>query len=148
MHAAHPYIQPTQEELTMTSIPEVPGAAAVILDYEETDDDVHLHQFGVYERIKILSEKGKEYADVELRSTEDIGTHEYFTDTYDDIGGRTIHSDGTVIPFTGKPYVKTLEKTNDYKYQAKVFTLPDVQVGSIIEFHYSYHYPEYFVDSP
>ena len=26
------------------------------------------------------------------------------------ITGRTIHPDGTIIPFTGKPYLKVLEK--------------------------------------
>ena len=55
----------------------------------------------------------------------------------DQIEGRTIHPDGTIIPFTGKPYQKLVEKTQGTKYMAKVFTLPDVEMGSIIEYRYN-----------
>src|ERR1035437_5874549 len=54
---------PTQEELKMTSDPKAPGAAAVYLYLEETDDDPH-HFRTVYARIKVLTEKGKELATV------------------------------------------------------------------------------------
>src|SRR5215468_697668 len=113
----------------MTSQPEVPGAAAVYLYKEETTDD-SLHSWSVYVRLKVLTEKGKEHANVELGygSHHDGGGF-----TVGDIAGRTIHPDGTIIPFTGKPYEKLIEKTHEYKRMAKVFTLPDVQVGSIIE---------------
>jgi len=30
--------------------------------------------------------------------------------TVGEIVGRTVHPDGTIIPFTGKPYLKVLEK--------------------------------------
>ena len=46
-----------------------------------------------------------------------------------DITGRTIHADGTIIPFTGKPYKKTIEKGDGYKIESRVFTLPDVRGG-------------------
>ncbi len=64
------------------------------------------------------------------------------------IEGRTIHSDGTVIPFTGKPYEKVLEKTKTETYKAKVFTLPDVQVGSILEYRYVLAYEDDLVSAP
>jgi hypothetical protein len=51
---------PTPEELSMTSQPEVPGAAAVYLYREETSDDDQ-HGFSTYIRIKVLTEKGKDY---------------------------------------------------------------------------------------
>ena len=57
--------QPTPEELSMTSQPQVPGAAAVYLYREETTDD-NLHMFSIYVRLKVLTERGKEYANVEL----------------------------------------------------------------------------------
>ena len=122
---------PTKEELSMTSQPEVPGAAAVYLYREEkTTDD--LHSFEIYIRLKVLTEKGKEYANVELPYSKGDGGI-----SVEDIAGRTIHPDGTVIPFTGKPYDKLIEKTKEMRHMAKVFTLPDVEVGSIIEYRYA-----------
>ena len=49
------------------------------------------------------------------------------------IRARTIHPDGTIINFEGKPTVKQVAKYKGYKYLAKTFALPDVQVGSVIE---------------
>jgi hypothetical protein len=129
---ADQWTAPTKEELTMTSQPEVPGAAAVYLNREEATDD-KLHMFSIYTRIKVLTDRGKEYANVELRYEH---ASEGGSIKVQDIQGRTIHPDGTIIPFTGKPYDKLIEKTQDVKFMAKVFTLPDVEVGSIIEYRY------------
>ncbi|WP_433983274.1 DUF3857 domain-containing protein [Tunturiibacter empetritectus] len=123
---------PTPEELSMTSQPEVPGAAAVYLFREETTED-KLHMFSIYVRLKVLTERGKEYANVELSYAH---SNEGGSTDIDDIQGRTIHPDGTIIPFTGKPYEKLVEKTQGVRFMAKVFTLPDVEVGSIIEYRY------------
>ncbi|HUZ97702.1 MAG TPA: DUF3857 domain-containing protein [Edaphobacter sp.] len=129
---AEKWMTPTPEELSMTSQPEVPGAAAVYLYREEITED-QLHMMHVYERLKVLTESGKKYANVELgySSSFDNGSI-----SIGEIEGRTIHPDGTIIPFTGKPYQKLIEKTRGAKYMAKVFTLPDVEVGSIIEYRY------------
>ena len=134
------FIDATHDELAMTSMPGYDGVAAVVLNKEEiTKDDLHtvLH----YERIKILNDEGKKYANVELSF---ISTNGNFYDdgvgddkSLEDIQGRTLHPDGTVIPFTGKPYLKVMEKGKGIKYQAKVFTLPGVTVGSIIEYRYA-----------
>jgi hypothetical protein len=124
--AVHPWVQPTPEELSMTSIPQVPGASAVILDMDTVDDQDTVYTRTIYERIKILTEAGKSYADQELPS-----------DSLKDIAGRTIQPDGKVEPFTGKPYEKTIFKNKGHKYKAKVFTLPDVKVGSILEFQFT-----------
>ena len=64
--------------------------------------------FSTYVRLKVLTESGKKYANVELgyASSNDNGSI-----SVDDIEGRTIHPDGTIIPFTGKPYEKLIEKT-------------------------------------
>ena len=62
---ASDFTPPTKEELTMTSVPGFPGASAVVLFREDiTKDDLHVHQY--YDRIKILTEDGKKYANVEL----------------------------------------------------------------------------------
>ena len=62
---ASDFQQPTPEELKMTSDPTAPGAPAVYLFRQETSDD-YLHKLSLYARIKILTEKGREYGDVEL----------------------------------------------------------------------------------
>ena len=56
---------PTTEELKMTSDPKAPGADAVYLYREETEDDPH-HFRTVYARIKVLTEKGKDLATVRV----------------------------------------------------------------------------------
>src|ERR1700759_2697217 len=119
---------PPAEELSMTSQPQVPGASAVYLFRQETTED-NLHMFSTYVRLKVLTERGKEYANVELGYTHNS---EGGSTVIDNIEGRTIHADGTIIPFTGKPYEKLVQKTQGVRFMAKVFTLPDVEVGSII----------------
>src|SRR5271165_3059256 len=111
---------PTDEELKMTAEPKAPGAAAIYLYREETvDDNLHYHSF--YARIKVLTEKGKELATVGVpypRST--------FTVT--DVKGRTIHSDGTVIPLDVKPADLVEHKGTGIQINKMVFTLPSVEV--------------------
>ena len=146
------FIDPTKDELAMTSLPGYPGVSAVILNKEEiTKDD--LHSVSHYQRIKILNEEGKKYANVELSFVSTTGDYYSYDDrgndkSLEDIQGRTIHPDGTIVPFTGKPYLKVMEKGKDYKYQAKVFTLPDVTVGSIIEYRYNTRISDNIVESP
>lgn len=141
---ADQWIAPTREELSMTSQPEVPGAAAVYLYREEITED-KLHMFSIHVRLKVLTEKGKEYANVELHYATERDWGGY---TINDVSGRTIHPDGTIIPFTGKPYEKLIEKTQSIKYMAKVFTMPDVEVGSIIEYRYSLRYHDNYYIAP
>jgi transglutaminase-like putative cysteine protease len=148
------FTQPTPEELSMSSLPGYPGAAAVVLNREETTKD-DLHAVFHYERIKILTKDGEKYANVELpyvSTTEDYGNGGN-EKTLEDITGRTIHADGTIIPFTGKPYLKVLEKGQmeqgqTVKVQERVFTLPDVEVGSIIEYRYATRISDEMVESP
>lgn len=80
----------------MTAEPAAPDAAAIYLFRDERANDL-LHMHSLYVRLKILTEEGKKYADVELAY--DKGR----SYSIRAIEGRTIHSDGTIIPFTGKP---------------------------------------------
>jgi len=67
MHAQE-FGPPSPDELAITSVPEQPGAPAVILSHEEICDD-DLHYCSVYQRIKILTEAGiQKYSDVSLYS--------------------------------------------------------------------------------
>jgi hypothetical protein len=132
--------QPTDEELKMTADPKAPGAAAVYLNLEEvTDDPLHFHS--LYVRIKVLSEKGKELATVEI-------PYERRSRKVTDIKGRTIHSDGSVVPLTGRPDDLLIAKTGDKQYGRKVFTLPSVEVGSILEYRYELSYDDNQYSSP
>jgi hypothetical protein len=131
---------PTDEELKMTSDPKAPGAAAVYLNIEEIANDP-LHYQSVYARIKVLTEKGKELATQEVP---------YLKGNFKitDIKARTIHSDGTIIPFAGKPEDLLVSKSADQQFERKVFTLPSVEVGSILEFTYSIRYDDNHYSSP
>ena len=129
----------SQEELKMTSVPEAPGAPAVYL-YRQVDRDDSSrtpHEFN-YARIKILTEEGRKYADVEIPFFKEQG------DVHG-IKARTIRPDGSIVNFEGKAFDKTIVKAKGLKYLAKTFTLPDVQVGSIIEYHYTYDLREGYV---
>src|SRR5580704_1203640 len=54
------------EELKMTSVPEAPGAPAVYLYRQvDRDDSRNGHEYN-YVRIKILTEEGRKYGDVEI----------------------------------------------------------------------------------
>lgn len=132
------FVKPTKDELAMTALPGYPGAAAVILNRAEVDDGDQ-HFFRRYERIKILTEEGKDLANVELRFVSAMGDGWVTAEQkdVDDIVGRTIHPDGTIVPFSGRAYLKEIEKANGYKYQARVFSLPDAGVGDIIEYRYT-----------
>ena len=122
-----------QDELTMKEYPGSQGASAVILEREILTDDIRAMSTYYY-RIKILTEDGKKYADVEIPYPKEYGQ------SINDIRARTVHADGTAIPFNGKVFEKTIVKIRQFKYLAKTFTLPDVQVGSVIEYKYTLHW--------
>jgi hypothetical protein len=119
------FTQPTPEELKMTADPGAPGAPAEYL-YLETWSG--RGPFTIYARIKIFTEKGKEeYSDIHMDYIKGA-------DSFNSVEARTIHPDGTVIPFTGEPYNKEIVSFRGYTRMQKVFSMPDVQVGSILEF--------------
>ncbi len=124
----------------MTADPKAPGAAAVILSYEEKEDD-NLHYQSYYMRIKVLTEKGKDAATIRV-------PYERGFSKVTDIRGRTIHPDGTVVELTATPADLMSEKTRNFQINTVVFTLPDVQVGSILEYRLEIRYDENWVWSP
>ncbi|MGA3160793.1 MAG: DUF3857 domain-containing protein [Terracidiphilus sp.] len=129
--------QPTAEELKMTSDPKAPGAAAVYLNIEEVAND-SLHYRSYYARIKVLTEKGKDLASVSIPFL-------HGSEKVSGIKARTIHSDGTIIPLEGKPgdllsYKATTAEHDTLQVNNKVFTLPSVEVGSILEYQYQLDY--------
>lgn len=118
----------TDQDMKIKSVPGNDGASAIQLNYQDFIDDVNHSEF-FYKRIKILNDKGLKYADVEIPVYPDTSLRE--------LKGRTIHPDGKIIEFTGKPFQKTLIKTRGVKILAKTFSLPDVTPGSIVEYKYT-----------
>ena len=188
--ASRAQFQPvSKEELSMTSDPAAPGAAAVYLYREETTDDPRSFRT-VYARIKVLTEEGKSAAVVHIdfpktfvfnaqghnwghmkggfgsESTQtSIGSSNsarwsmpsiarvgedapWDTDSYQgkvEIGaleGRVVHPDGTVVPLTGKP-TELLKAMKGPRGTETYFTMPGVEVGSVIEYRYQIRYDQY-----
>jgi Domain of Unknown Function with PDB structure (DUF3857)/Transglutaminase-like superfamily len=132
--------EPTPEELHMTSDPKAPGASAVFLYLEEkTDDAFHFHTY--YARIKVLTEKGRESATVRV-------PYEHGPFQVAAIEGRTIHSDGTIIPLRAKPSDLLDYRSAGHQYNVMTFTLPGAEVGSILEYRLQIRYGEGSVSSP
>ena len=130
----------SQDELKMTGDPQAPGAPAIILYRQvDRDDTINIAHEDNYVRIKILTEEGRKYADVEIPFFKQGGSEII------NIKGRTTRSDGSVTNFEGKAFNKTIVKAKGVKYLAKTFTLPDVQVGSVIEYSYTLDLAEYSV---
>jgi len=127
------------DELKMTSEPLAPGAPAIILYRQvDRDDNTHTGHEDDYYRIKILTEAGRKYADIEIP---------FMKENYNVVGvhARTIHPDGSIRDFDGQIFDKVIEKTRGRKFLAKTFTFPDVQVGSVLEYYYTYDLNEHFI---
>jgi len=157
----------SKEELNMTSDPKAPGAAAVYLYREDTEDDPHAFRT-VYARIKVLTEAGKSAAVVQidfpktfvfnalgnnfsrlasgsatnwsLPAIEHAGEDQpWDTESYVgkvEIGaleGRVTHLDGSVVPLAGKAS-ELLKVSKGHRGSETTFTMPGVEVGSVIEY--------------
>lgn len=127
------------DDLKMTSEPQAPGASAVILFREvDRDDNIHTAHEDNYMRIKILTEEGRQYGDVEIPFNKT-------DDNVVNIRARTVSPDGSSVDFDGRVFEKTIVKAQGLKYLAKTFTLPNVQVGSIIEYRFTYDFRERYL---
>jgi Domain of Unknown Function with PDB structure (DUF3857)/Transglutaminase-like superfamily len=118
----------TPEELAMKSAAMAPGAPAVILDWVQRSDDVNF-QRSEYVRIKIFTDEGKKYGDVEIP----------YEPKYWDVRrleARVTMPDGSIVPFNGKVYDKTLFKTGGTHVVSKTFGIPGLQPGCILEYRY------------
>jgi len=128
------------EELKMTKEPLAPGAPAIILFRQvDRNDTGHTAHEDNYFRIKILTEEGRKYADIEIPYEKGYGIN------VTNLRGRTIRPDGSIANYEGKVFEKVILKAKGLRYMAKTFTLPDVQVGSIIEYYFTYDLNEYFI---
>jgi hypothetical protein len=110
----------------MTSYAKAPDAPAVVLLYDESEGATSA-EVTVHVRVKVLKESGLSAGTVDLPFLS--------TDPFDqEVYARTIHPDGAIIPYSGKP----LDQMDSIGQKTKVLALPDVTVGSILE--YGYHF--------
>ncbi|MFL6547304.1 MAG: DUF3857 domain-containing protein [Povalibacter sp.] len=117
------------DELALKADPLAPKASAEYL-YRQVDRDDEIGSVRIYKRVKILTEEGREYANVKI-------VYNNRRQRVSGIEARTIRPDGSIVEFTGKPFDQSLVKGKGKEFSAKLFTLSDVQVGSIIEYRYS-----------
>lgn len=121
----------------MKGVDYAPGAAAAILDWVEVDEDSNSTSSEYY-RIKVFTEEGKKYADVEVPYMAGYPVKGRVSG----ISARTIQPDGTIVPFDGKVYDKVLYRSGGVRLRAKTFSLAGVQPGSILEYRYQRSWSE------
>ena len=126
--AADDWLPINSAELAAKDSAEKPGAHAIYLYREDFRDDTQSRD-DIYERIKIFTDEGKKYGDIELPYYRDV-----FSIT--NVRARTIRPDGSIVEWNGKLLDKTILKSHGYKVQAKTFSLPEVEPGCIIEYKY------------
>jgi hypothetical protein len=125
--------QLTQDEINLKEVDFEKDADVVIL-YEKGNATIAgSFQNYIYRRVKILTEKGIDYANQELL---------YYSDK--NIENISNLKAQTINIVNGKPEIFPIEKNlffdvkiNDY-YNAKRFAFPNVKVGSILEYEYSW----------
>ena len=115
------------------------GPAFILYRAVDTDNTTSTETYSY--RIKILNEEGRRRGDVEILYVEKVSQVE-------DIAARAIAPDGTVTPFHDQVMDQDIVKAKRFRSHAKVFSIPNVQVGSIIEYtyrlQYKYKIPEQF----
>jgi hypothetical protein len=120
----------TPQDMQFKEVAGYPNEPAVLLyhaDYITYVSDYDQSEF-VYKRIKVLTDAGKTYANVEIPIVPWIKIH--------DLEARTIQPDGSISELTSKPFEKVILKNRDFKVLAETFTLPNVVVGTIIEYRF------------
>ncbi|MEK6300655.1 MAG: DUF3857 domain-containing protein [Acidobacteriota bacterium] len=128
----------TPQELRMTAAAlGDPDADAAELFREGELNDTYLDgtSLKVYIRIKIFNDRGRRFAEVELPYRVELGR-------VSDVHARTIRPDGSAIEVEPRDiFDKIILKTNHGVWRAKVFTMPAVEAGAIIEYRYRRTYP-------
>jgi len=116
----------SKEELVMKSIPEDPEADAVVLfdiGSMRITPNFELN-FKRHCRIKILTERGKKFGDISISY--------WHEDNLRRLKAQTIQPDRKKIQIDKK---KIFEESTDF-WKSKVFSMPAIQVGSVIEYEY------------
>jgi transglutaminase-like putative cysteine protease len=126
-------------KLTAADIGDPEADAAILLrEGELNDNNPEGTSLKVYIRIKVFTERGRRYLDVQLPYKLELGR-------ITEVEARTIRPDGTPIEVPGRDILdKLLVKSAKGVWRAKVFSMPAVEAGSIIEYRYRQTYPQGF----
>ena len=118
----------SQEEMDMKDCPQQPGASAIYLLREEISDMQH-GESKFFWRLKILTAAGRDRANIEIP---------YFKgrSIVRNLEARVIPRGGVPKDFTGQVFEKTAIRVRGFQMNIKTFALPDVDVGSIIDYRY------------
>src|SRR5215471_2717153 len=117
----------TEQDQKIDQVPGNPGASAIQLYHANYIDENAQTEFE-YHRIKVLNEQGKSAADVEIQTLPGVSIR--------DLKARTIHPDGSIVEFTGRVFDNTVYKGQGIKWSYRALAIPDVTVGSIIEYKF------------
>jgi len=122
-------------ELAQKTAKVEPGADAEAIFWDvKIEDSIHGQDFQLtlnhYIRIKIFTNLGTEkYATVEIEEAK--------ARKIADVAGRTIKPDGSIVELKKDGiFDRDLVKAKGAKVRGKTFTLPNVEVGDIIEYRY------------
>jgi len=138
-HAGDDWLPIDPAQLKMTSEPLAPGAPAIYLYRQvDRDDKGRASNEHNYLRIKILTEEGRKYANIEIPF--DKGQFRV-----SGVRARTIRPDGSIVNFEGKIYENTIAKSKTLKYLAKTFSMPEASIGSIIEYQFNYDFEDNYI---
>lgn len=131
----------TPEDLSTTAAAlGIPDADAAILFREGELNDTYTDgtSLKVYIRIKTFNDRGRRYAEVQLPYRVELGR-------ISDVEARTIRPDGSRVEVESRDvFDKVLLRTKHGIWRAKVFTMPAVEAGAIIEYRYRQTYPQGF----
>jgi hypothetical protein len=135
--AAEGWPEITAEERRLTKPPQDPEADAVVLINErngkivrKADDWVNVLDY--HWRMKILTERGKRFADVR------IPAQKY--SRVSNIRARTVKADGSIVPVPpDQIFEKVVLQAGNFKLTERVFSFPAVEPGAIIEYRYDRH---------
>src|SRR5690606_1114400 len=132
--------KPSQEELDMTSYPKDPDADAVILyergdiEFETVNNKVKLIK-KVYRKIKILKDDAKDLATITVSTYQNKKQKEWVTK----IEAATINGKQVTYILKDNYFLKARSNGIDV-----IFTFPNVQKGSILEYEYTIVSPFFF----
>jgi len=126
--AAQEWPPVTEEEKAITDCPQQPGAPAVLLYREETTSH-RTWTVTCFYRLKVLTPAGRDRANIEIPVYR--GWYKV-----SDLKARVVRPDGTAVPYTGQVFEKTVLRTGGFKVTVMTIALPDVNVGSVIDYRY------------